>query len=285
MPPTVNAVWVGDELGPIAAACLRSFVRMGHRTCLHAYDRVKDLPPGVELVDAAKIIERSKIVRHKRTGSFALFSDLYRYELLARGAGIYIDCDVYCVRPIRSREYVIGYERDGATNGAVLAMPSDCLLLTKLRHAAAGPGFIPPWLKPEKRIIHKLGYLLGLGRSAHSMPWGTLGPHALTYYVKELGLQNARPWTHLAAVRSRTDHRRYFDASNRMHSPLQRAASPTRHGEHPAYFTIGPDATGVSLTLVKVRRCRAIHDNGAFEPRHAALLPVPPVHAAHMCAT
>lgn len=190
MPPTVNAVWVGDELGPIAAACLRSFVRMGHRTCLHAYDRVKDLPPGVELVDAAKIIERSKIVRHKKTGSFALFSDLYRYELLARGEGIYIDCDVYCVRPIRSREYVMGYERDGAINGAILAMPSDCLLLAKLCRAATGPSFIPPWLKPEKRIIHKLGYLLGLGRSAHSMPWGTFGPHALTYYVKELGLQN-----------------------------------------------------------------------------------------------
>lgn len=189
MSTTVNAVWVGEELGPIAAACLRSFVRAGHRTRLHAYDRIRDLPTGIELVDAARILDRSKVVRHKWKASFAFFSDLFRYELLARGEGIYIDCDVYCVRPIKSREYIVGYERDGAINGAVLAMPSDSLLLAKLRRAATDPGFIPPWLVREKRALYKLRYLLGLGRSAHSMPWGTFGPHALTRYIKELDLQ------------------------------------------------------------------------------------------------
>lgn len=35
--PIIHALWIGDTLGKLSAACLSSFVQQGHRVCLHAY--------------------------------------------------------------------------------------------------------------------------------------------------------------------------------------------------------------------------------------------------------
>ncbi|EXA97121.1 alpha (1-4)-galactosyltransferase domain protein [Acinetobacter baumannii 44362_9] len=34
------------------------------------------------MVDANKIISKDQIIKHKETGSYALFSDIFRYELM-----------------------------------------------------------------------------------------------------------------------------------------------------------------------------------------------------------
>ena len=77
-----NTLWVSGDLGPVLAACLASFVAKGHRVILHCYDLPSDVPAGVETADAALIVPASRIIRHKDTGSLALFSNLFRYELL-----------------------------------------------------------------------------------------------------------------------------------------------------------------------------------------------------------
>src|SRR5688572_18917422 len=93
-----NALWIGSRLGPLYAACLRSFLSQGHRVILHAYDVVEDCPPGVEIEDANRVIDRSLVFRHSVTGSFAAFSDRFRLALMQQQRGAYIDCDVMCVR-------------------------------------------------------------------------------------------------------------------------------------------------------------------------------------------
>ena len=42
---------------------------------------LEGLPPGVELRDANEILSTQRIVTHRKSGSVALFSDLFRYAV------------------------------------------------------------------------------------------------------------------------------------------------------------------------------------------------------------
>lgn len=191
--PIVHALWIGDSLGIISSSCLKSFVMRGHSVYLHTYGNITDLPEGVTVQDANLIIPQDKIIKHRKTGSYALFSDLFRYELLKHlnGKGIYIDCDVYCLKPLSltGTGYVLGFEDDSYVNGAVLALPPDSDILNLLMKAAYDPLFIPPWFSKKQQKRLKIKKMLGIGRKLEDMPWGVIGPRAITYYVKELGIE------------------------------------------------------------------------------------------------
>lgn len=188
--PEVHSLWIGSQLGPIGAACLASFVSAGHQVVLHAYDHPMDLPAGVTLRDANATIPRHLIVKHRKTGSFALFSDIFRYRLLQNGAEVYVDCDVYCLRPIERAEYIFGYETDTQINGAVLALPAASGLLKALTAASENPQFIPPWLPARKQKLRRIRMRLGMYPGVSAMGWGTLGPKAITHYAKTLGVEH-----------------------------------------------------------------------------------------------
>ena len=190
---TINAVWVGPTLGRIHAACLRSFVRHGHRTVLHAYERPDDLPVGVELADASLLMPASRVVRHRETGSFALSSDLLRYELLRQGQGLYVDCDVFCLKPIEDAEFIFGWETRKYVNTAVLkATPALFEPLCRIKDAR---GFIPPWMTSATRRAYRWRALIGRPVGIEDMPWGSVGPKAVTWHLREAGLlHHARPF-------------------------------------------------------------------------------------------
>jgi len=184
--PTANAIWIGPKLGPIHAACLRSFVRAGHRVVLHSYDPPSDVPSGVELADARALMPESRIVYYEKSGSPALFANLFRYQLLKAGLGLYIDCDVYCVRPIEDADYVMGWQDQRRLNNAVLKLPPDCPVLAEL--CKLKDGFIPPWSKSKDKRRLRLRQLLGRPVPLQKMSWGTTGPKALTWYAQQHGL-------------------------------------------------------------------------------------------------
>lgn len=188
--PTIHALWIGQTLGKISSSCLQSFVMRGHKVLLHTYGTVSDVPDGVQCVDANKIIPAEKIFKHNQTGSYALFSDVFRYELLTKVSGIYVDCDVYCLKPIviPDSSYLLGYESDNKINGAVLALPQDSSLLKLLLDAAYNPFFVPPWYKKSRQKRLKFKKLLGIGQHISDMPWGVIGPDAITYFVNTLQL-------------------------------------------------------------------------------------------------
>lgn len=185
--PVVNAIWIGPELGEVQASCLRSFLHQGHTVVLHCYQRPKDTPDGVEVADAAELLPESRMIRHRKGGSPALFSDLLRYEILAAGRGLYVDCDVFCVRSIEDAEYILGRETEKSIASGVLKLPPDCPVLAALRAIKDTPNFVPPWRKVPPR---RLAWLLGAGPAAslEDLKWGTVGPDALTYYAKEHGI-------------------------------------------------------------------------------------------------
>ena len=182
--PIIHALWVGNKLGAISRCCLYSFVMRGHEVYLHTYGEIEDLPEGVKCCDANAIIPEDKIIKHNKTGSYALFSDLFRYELLKKVNGIYVDCDVYCLKPLNIPDsgYLFGYEEDTKVNGAILAMPKDSKLLKHLLEAAYNTQFIPPWYSKTKQLRLKIKKIFGLGKTLSDMPWGVIGPDAITYY-------------------------------------------------------------------------------------------------------
>lgn len=188
--PTCNSLWIGDRLGPLAAACLASFVRRGHRVRLHAYRRLDDLPAGVELVDAASVLPESEIIVHRGTGSPALFANRFRYRLMARGAGIWIDTDLYCVRPIDFEgEAIFGLEQPDTINNAVLKLAADDPVLVRLEALFTERTPIPPWVRlaTYRRLHLRLKRVLGLRHDLGRLPWGVAGPKAVTYLLREAG--------------------------------------------------------------------------------------------------
>lgn len=188
MLPVVNVFWTGPRLGRIHAACLASFLRVGHRVVLHAYDVPSDIPPGVELADANRLVPRHELADLDRPGRYALMSDLIRFRILAAGLGLYTDCDCYCVRPIEDDDYILGWEAEGCANGAILKLPHDSPVLRDL--LAIKHGFVPPWYGARRRALNALRTWLGFPKPLHEMPWGTVGPTAISYYIKLHGLED-----------------------------------------------------------------------------------------------
>ena len=87
--PEIHALWIGNTLGDISRCCLKSFFLKGHKVFLHTYSKIEDLPEGIVCLDANLIIDKKNIFKHTETGSYALFSDLFRYELLKKVDAIY----------------------------------------------------------------------------------------------------------------------------------------------------------------------------------------------------
>jgi hypothetical protein len=181
-------LWIGDSLGAVERACLRSVVRQGHRLSLYCYAEPIGIPDGVEIADASAILPESAVVRHRR-GSVAPFSDWFRYELLNRDLGTWIDTDMYLLRPLDEQvEHLFGEERPGVINNAVLRLPADSPVLREL--LAPFGGTTPGWLAPRHRLSSHLRKWLGRGVDVGAMPWGTTGPAALTAAAAKFGLSS-----------------------------------------------------------------------------------------------
>lgn len=161
--PKINAFWVGPKLGRMHAACLQSFVDQGHRVVLHTYDSSPDdLPPDVETDDAEKLLSRDRLIRHQERGSLALASDIFRYELMAAEAGIYVDCDCFCVAPLEEIDFVLGWQSDFVITGSVLKLPADSRLLAAMRKIGQTKGFIPPWEQQKSSVGTNCGRFSGV---------------------------------------------------------------------------------------------------------------------------
>lgn len=189
MPARCVTLWIGPSLGAVERACLRSIMRQGHSISLYAYEQPAGVPDGVEVRDASEILPKRLIVRH-HTGSVALFSNRFRYELMRRGCGVWVDTDVYLLAPLPGdRLYLFGRCADGVINSCLLRLPPDSPLLPELL-APFDEREVPAWLPPRARAA--AWWRLGTtGRTQIAkMPWGSLGPNAVTAAVRRHGLHD-----------------------------------------------------------------------------------------------
>jgi len=108
----VHGLWIGDTLSSMEMLTIKSFVKMGHQFYLWAYDDLK-LPTieGLIIKSADDIIARKDVFSYKNKnkfghgkGSFAGFSDIFRYKLLYEYGGWWVDMDVTCLKTLDFKE-------------------------------------------------------------------------------------------------------------------------------------------------------------------------------------
>lgn len=192
--PIANMLWIEGALGPVERACMRSVIRQGHRLILWHYGKLSGVPEGVELRDGHAVVPRERLFRHIPTGSYSLFSNLFRYRLLQQDLGLWLDCDAYLLKPIEWKDgHIYGFESAGVVASGVLALPADHPALAELISFFDGRS-IPPWLPTRWRVKYAIQHLLNGRYRVETMPWGYLGPRALTAMLTKHGLlEKARP--------------------------------------------------------------------------------------------
>jgi len=162
---TFQSFWIGDTLSPYEGLALRSFIDHGHRVQLYCYTSRLNAPRGVELRDASVVLPKERCFSYKAgfgAGSFSACSNLFRYLLLRRYGGWWIDTDVICLTDrIPEFESFFALEDRDFINGAVLHFDASDPLLD-----------------------HCLRETLQAGRD---VSWGQIGPRLLTRKAKELG--------------------------------------------------------------------------------------------------
>lgn len=94
--------WHGPPLGHLRAACLQSFLDLGHQFQLYTYRKFNDIPLGVEVFDANTVIPESEILEFfnpnlSHRSDLGPFSDLFRVKLLCEKGGWWCDVDTICL--------------------------------------------------------------------------------------------------------------------------------------------------------------------------------------------
>jgi hypothetical protein len=189
--PVLNTLWVEGGLTYIEKVCLTSAVEAGHKVVLYTYFGVNGVPAGVEVRDGREVMPESRLMKHKKRNSWSLCANIFRYLLMQGERGIWIDADIYLLKPIEfpPDAYLFGWQKTDLINGAVLFMPKDSALVTELLDFVDRPLVAPPWLPFKKRWRYELRDRLGL----KPLPladhrWGVIGPRAITYFAHQLGL-------------------------------------------------------------------------------------------------
>jgi len=194
LPPIVS-FWHG-ELGWLGRVSIASFLEKGYRFSLYAYDEVGPIPEGCELRDASSVVPRDQMFFYKGNRTPAVFADFFRLKLMEAGAGIWVDCDVYCVRPYEGLgDYVVGIEDEhsrwhygqAVVNNAVFRCPAESELL-RLLLTTFEPGAIPAGMPIRRAIEVRLRRLLGEKLPVQDMQFGATGPWPLNHYLRQLDL-------------------------------------------------------------------------------------------------
>jgi hypothetical protein len=126
---TLQTFWTGNPIGRLERAALQSYVNQGYTVHVYTYLPLQafraNLPSKthIKVYDARTILSEDKIFKYtgrekgKRTDaySFLPFSDLFRFTMLHKKGGTWMDLDVFLLKPIPvsvwNKPYVFSSER------------------------------------------------------------------------------------------------------------------------------------------------------------------------------
>jgi len=168
----VHSLWIGSSLSPLELLTLHSFTHFGHEFYLWTYSELKiPLPPNVFIKNAEEIIPKSKVFKYRYSnqyghgkGSYAGFSDLFRYALLYKYGGWWVDMDVTCTRELSFNEpYIFRSHHELKIVGNLIKCPPNSELMEKCFEEAL---FLldelnKDWNRPIE-ILNRNVYNLGL---------------------------------------------------------------------------------------------------------------------------
>lgn len=134
----IHSLWIGMELSPVELLTINSFIKNGHEFHLWVYEIISTpLPEGVKLKNASEIIPKDKVFRYKNKnqfghgkGSYAGFSDIFRYKLLYECGGWWVDMDLTCLKPFNFEEpYIFRPHHTLKVVGNIMKCPKNSQLM------------------------------------------------------------------------------------------------------------------------------------------------------------
>lgn len=183
----LNSLWVGDRLGYLERLCLASARAVGHDFTLYSYtpDSLAGVPEGIELRDAREIMPEDRLVRYSDTGSIQLGANFFRYELMAKDVGYWVDMDFCFLQPLDfDSPYVFGWEYEGWINNALLLLPPTSDMTNDLREIPK-TNRRPPWFGPMRSTRYYWDRLTKGDIRVQYLPWGTYSSGLVTYAAKK----------------------------------------------------------------------------------------------------
>jgi hypothetical protein len=126
----LQTFWTGNPIGRLERAALQSYVNQGYTVHVYTYLPLEpfrnNLPSKthIKVYDARTILSEDKIFKYtarekasktKNAYSFLPFSDLFRFTMLHKKGGTWMDLDIFLLKPIPAsvwnKEYVFSSER------------------------------------------------------------------------------------------------------------------------------------------------------------------------------
>lgn len=190
--PIVSGLWIGDMLPQFAELSIRSFLDHGISFQLFTYRDYPNIPEGTIVRHADEIRPMQDVYLHN-TGSYAMFADWFRYALLEKEGGWWVDLDVICLSDkLPETSPWFACEEAGRCSNAIICFPPRHPLITAMRQVAEDPASPLPW-DDEKTLLDKEQYCKNVPdvlARRKSMPWGHSGPNMFTVAIRHFGLES-----------------------------------------------------------------------------------------------
>jgi hypothetical protein len=176
---TIHGLWIGNRLSLVELLCIQSFLNNDHAFVLWTYEKLEnELPDGIIIRDANQIIPREEVFQYRNKnqfghgkGSYAGFSDIFRYKLLYEHGGWWVDMDVTCLKPLDfPTPYVFRTHHDLKLVGNIMKCPpkSELMLRCYQKAIAEVDAENRDWNKPI-RILNETIEELGLHQYTFEM--------------------------------------------------------------------------------------------------------------------
>ncbi len=183
----VATLWIGRRFSFLEHLCLKSFADVDQKPILYHYGDLEDIPDYVEPRDAREIYDAPEIYRDPINRSVAVHADLFRLKLLQKTDYIWVDADIYALRPLETTSQYLfprGNRRNQRLINSVMGFPKDSAALTAMCEFAFESDLVPPWWPEDKQKA----YLDLYGKSTYwSLPLFSLGPPMLYYFISRSG--------------------------------------------------------------------------------------------------
>lgn len=137
-PQTVRTFWHGAAMPLYQQACLASFARRGHRVEVFTYQDAANFAEALHVRDAREILQEARVLRPLVDGRLGIHANLFRYALLERLGGWWVDPDVMLMQPDLPEGdiYLASPDAFRRTPVAVLKFPARHPLMTEARRRA-----------------------------------------------------------------------------------------------------------------------------------------------------
>ncbi|MGL1902919.1 MAG: glycosyltransferase [Fibrobacterales bacterium] len=198
----IQTLWIGNPLSKLEQLCLTSFIKNGHEVHLYTYGDVGNVPEGVVVKDANEIVPQSEIFTYYK-GSYAGFADWFRWEMLYKVGGYWVDTDMVCLKKFDfdNDEIVFGEQERDFICPAVLKFPKGHSFPRHMADRCQNPNAFIPYDTARAKLRKVFRYVVYLNDRSKII-WGeTGGPYGVTTGLKYYELMdNKKPFTHFFPV-------------------------------------------------------------------------------------